>query len=100
MDHNIVTLDGQGTFHGMGIIAVCTKTSRSDENYFNEERILRMKRVRAGEIIKNRGIKIQLYCSPEKPGLSSISFKSKKQLQTPFTLPLSLNLDLLWSSSW
>jgi hypothetical protein len=36
-DHNLCTLDGKGTFHGMGIIAAITPASKK-ENFFNERR--------------------------------------------------------------
>ena len=33
VDHNIISLDGKGTFHGMGMIAALTPRKKDKENY-------------------------------------------------------------------
>jgi hypothetical protein len=50
VDHNIRTLDGTGSFHGMGMIAVSV---RSAYNYTNvDDRIARLKkRISASELV-------------------------------------------------
>jgi hypothetical protein len=99
VDHSIATLDGRGSFHGMGIIAVSTKTPAYTEEV-RDEAIVRLKRSYAKDVVKKHGLQILLYCSPEKPGLSALTLTPMKQLQYPYTLPPSVNLDLLWSSGW
>ena len=99
VDHNVLTLDGLGTFHGMGVIAASTRSEKSPE-YIREEAIVRLKRVLVKEVTRGGGIPIKLYCPPEKPALSTITLKTRKQLEFPYTLPQSVNLDLLWESGW
>ena len=99
VDHNIVTLDGQGTFHGMGIIAASTRTSRSIHG-IEEEVIVRQRRQNVNDVVKNHGIEIKLYHPPEKSGLALLKFKPTQHLQLIYTLPASLNFDLLWNTCW
>ena len=39
VDHNVITLDGSGTFHGMGIISASTKTPFSKNKEFREKKL-------------------------------------------------------------
>ena len=34
VDHNVITLDGQDTFHGMGVIAISSSDSNDTQNRF------------------------------------------------------------------
>jgi hypothetical protein len=53
VDHNVKTLDGTGTFHGMGIISMKTPCSRLDlEDSFSEVSVQRLKRCAVSEIVK------------------------------------------------
>ncbi len=98
IDHNIMTLDGQGTFHGMGIIAISTPST--DSSPINKLQAVRRKHcVEVSQLVKNRGIQISPYFSAAK-GLSSIDFKPIIQLKFPYTLPSELYSDLLWHSGW
>ena len=36
VDHNIVTLDGKGTFHGMGMLAAVTPATNSPTRFSDE----------------------------------------------------------------
>ena len=99
VDHNVATLSGEGTFHGMGIIAISTskdkihlvKTSYS---------ISRQQRLKVSEFLNDEGVSITQYVSPPEKGLASMIYKPILQLQTPHTLPSELCSDLLWHSGW
>lgn len=39
-DHNLCTLDGKGTFHGMGIIATITPSSKKDYNFVPRRKVI------------------------------------------------------------
>ena len=54
VDHNTATLDGRGTFHGMGLIAISTHSSNAI-NPMQEEAITRMKRVNVKDATKDHG---------------------------------------------
>ena len=61
VDHNTVTLDGQGTFHGMGVISISTPT---DMHTFGEQKraVPRRARVPISELVRKQGIPIVPYC--------------------------------------
>ena len=95
VDHNIATLDGRGTFHGMGIKSVSTPTTstvtRRHEQLVRGENLLKSK-----ALVLNKGVPISQYILPQKPALSSLKMKPIQALQFPYTLPSSINLDLTW----
>jgi len=99
VDHNTMTLDGLNTFHGMGIIAASTPLSRSTAT-IQEEPILRLKRAKVNEVVKYCGIEIKFYSPPVQPSLSSVIFRAVKPLQYVYTLPPSINMDLVWYTCW
>ena len=88
VDHNVHTLDGLGTFHGMGIIA--TITPAIDGNFC----IPRAKVTK--EQIRNAG-KVQIIsCREESKGLSRIKYKKLPKIT--YTDPTRC-LDLIWKCS-
>jgi hypothetical protein len=95
VDHNPVTLDGQGTFHGMGIIAASTPTSRETPAMV-ATRVKRIARMRVADLTSNRGVPLLTYCSPSRSGLCSVSFTSVLALLSPLTLPGYVNFNVLW----
>ena len=99
VDHNTVTLDGLGTFHGMGVVAASTLTSSSASSFIRKK-VVRIAKCSVKDLTKNRGIPVLSYCAPVKPGLSSISFNSISSLLSPLTLPLLYNDNLLWRCGW
>lgn len=99
IDHNVATLDGQGTFHGMGIIAVSSPKSGTTLTT-NSRVIKRQKRMKVNELVNDRGIPIIQYISPLKRGLSAVTFKPICELQVPYTLPSELSCNLLWHAGW
>ena len=44
----------------------------------------------------NKGVPISQYILPQKPALSSLKMKPIQALHFPYTLPSSINLDLIW----
>ena len=68
VDHNVRTLDGSGTFHGMGIIAMSTLGS----DIGREKRVLRRARMKVGERVPDKGIGIYYYYDPSSPALSTV----------------------------
>ena len=99
IDHNLATLNGQGTFHGMGIIAVSTPKGGT-ELTSNSREIKMQKPMKVSELLKDRGVSIVQYLSPIKKGLSSVTFKPIRKLQVSYTRPSELSCNLLWHAGW
>ena len=69
VDHNVATLDGKGTLHGMGIIAV--STPKDSVPLTTKSRVIaRQQRVKVNELVRNTHLTI---CKPSRQR-SSISF--------------------------
>ena len=100
VDHNLATLDGQNTFHGMGVIALSSPTSCENVTASGQFRLPRKSTLLSEHICKDRGISIIGYTYPDKSGLELLKFKAIKELQSPYVLPQSLYADLLWKSGW
>ncbi len=99
VDHNIATVDGRGTFHGMGIIAV--STPNDNRPLTPRPRIItRQDRVDVGKLVEGKGVPILNYTRSPESGLSSVKYVSMLELQSPLTLPPGLNTDLLWHCGW
>ena len=99
IDHNIATLDGQGTFHGMGIIAVSNpKDNKSITT--KSPMIIRQQRIKVDELVKDKGVSIFQYVSPRENSLASIMYKPILQIQFPYSLPADQCSDLLWHFGW
>ena len=96
LDHNIITLDGSGTFHGMGIISMSTPCNRLGSGHYAESAVPRLSRLKSSCVVNNRGIPILGYTFPDKSSLSLMSFKPISHLNFPSVLPPSLNLELAW----
>ena len=98
VDHNIKTLDGSGTFHGMGIIAISTPFPGN--SVLKEcDKISRGKDITSEVSANNKGIAIHNYVHPVKSALSSMEVKPLIKLQSPVILP-SNDIDNLWQASW
>lgn len=89
VDHNIVTLDGRNTFHGMGIIAAVTPMTKAPKQ------IPRISAT-AEDVAAVGRIKIRFYKAPnnEAPPLTY------DKLQLPIYEDPTSKLDLLWKVSW
>ena len=99
VDHNVASLDGQGSLYGMGIIAVSTPEGNTPL-IAKSWVITRHNRVKANELVKSKGVPIIHYINPLEKGLASVVFKLILELQVPYTLPSELCSDLLWHSGW
>ena len=98
IDHNIVTLDGQGTFHGTGIIAISTPNTETSPAT-KLQVVRRQHYVKVNQLVKDKGVPITSYFNSLK-SLALISFKPVVHLKFPYTLPSDIYLDLLWHSGW
>jgi len=96
VDHNVVSLDDQGSFHGMEIIAV-SSPKESVPLCIRTRVIPRLSRLTANELVKDKGLPIIQYTSN---ALSSIIYQSILQLQVPYTLPIDVSSDLIWQTGW
>ena len=95
VDHNIITLDGQGTFHGMGIIAVSTPHDKLPLKARSRV-ISRQSRILVTELTKDKGLPLLKYIPSVTKALASVSYDPILQLQVPYTYPPEVCSDLLW----
>ena len=100
IDHNIATLDGHNTFHGMGIIAVTTPPNKIQTNATTDiSKIPRLKTVKAEALVDNKCIPIEVYAFPDKPALSSLQLAPFRTLMKPYTLSENMIIETLWQSA-
>ena len=98
VDHNLNTLDGKGTFHGMGILAA--STNKHEIQRMRRSHIKRQKLDRGTDFLLDKGVKIVPYnITSNEPSLSKIKFASIDKLMYPDAVKLSPNIDLLWHTS-
>lgn len=102
VDHNVNTLDGLGSLHGMGIISMSTPYSHQPDVGGSplESSVPRMQRTKVANICKDRGIPIVQYNGHPKSGLALLSFKPYDSLCRGCVVPPSMNLELIWHSGW
>ena len=94
VDHNIATLNGQGTFHGMGIISMTVpcSLSRLPPGHYSEQSVKCLPRQKVCSITRKEGIPIHYFSTPDIHPLSKISFKP---LTSFLVSLLSMKLGLL-----
>jgi len=104
VDHNVCTLDGTGSFHGMGIISMTTPCiSNGDFSSSDITAIKRLKRVTAENITRNRGIPLLHYHAPDTPALSKLVLKPVHELYHSLPPSTSLSIvftDLVWHAGF
>ena len=104
VDHNTVTLNGEGVFHGMGIISMSVPSSKPDaENLsgvFGESPIKRLPRVKVVTLTNGRTIPILHHTSPNVPPLSLLKLRPIKEIKDALITETSLNIDLIWQTGW
>jgi len=103
VDHNICTVDGLNTFHGMGIISVSTPCLMSDlpKGHYADIPIPRCPRRKVADIVRGHGIPILNYDVPHKSGLCSVSFKDWSSLtHLRCSVAPCTAQDLLWHAGW
>ena len=92
VDHNVYTLGGKDTYHGMSII---TAEMISPMNVDNQQRIKRIRYgSKAAEIVSKAKIPISWYDIPDTTALTKMRFKPIVELQSPQPFSLSLGIDL------
>ena len=95
IDHNLMTLTGKGTFHGMGVISALY--GLGNNMYTNV--IKHNKERRKTSFIDHRGIGI-LPSGSFKNGLITFTLNPYVQLLSPYTPPDVLNCDMLWKTGY
>ena len=99
VDHNIATLDGKQTFHGMGI--VCATTGQFGQERVKQGYVIpRHKKVMATHAIKNKGVKIVPYISSTQPGIYETILRPLETLNVLCTPPVSLQYELIWNAGY
>ena len=96
VDHNIVTLTGNGTFHGMGIISITQPAIQHQQ-----QKVFRFPhRKKVSEVIKNKGIEMHHFIGSSRRGLSNLMLKSIRQLKTDPTFVKEVDYNILWHTAW
>ena len=96
VDHNILTLTGKGTFHGMGIISMTSSTSGSKSPVV----IKRLKKkLPSTAFIDDIGIPVLNFLGSSAQGLRKLKLKPSSELMSPYSLPVEWNYDMLWHIS-
>jgi hypothetical protein len=93
VDHNIATIDGHGTFHGMGTIACLTPASQILQQRAS---IPRLASVSSREIVHLGKVNIRMWNRPLHHQ-SSLHFEP---LAKPNVQDAAVGLDLLWKMAW
>ena len=98
VDHNVRTLDGHDTFHGLGVISV--STSLTDQATRCEAPVRRLKRLPSAAVTVNRSIPIQHFTGDVKQSLASVTMKPVCHLKQPVVLPPIWTASLVWHVTW
>ena len=96
VDHNLASIDGCGSFHGMGVRVILTSTKNTTGRVASQNAIKRIKTVKSKELIANKGILIKFYQAGLKSALSSFFTRPTVELQIPYTLPGKVISDDIW----
>ena len=94
VDHNVASLDGRNSFHGMGLIAISMPCGL--ERRQTTKTILRLKKVKLSELVAGRGIPIRSYVLLLQDPLTQLKFKPVMQLIRPCIIQKSISLSLIW----
>ena len=99
VDHNIVTLDGRNTFHGMGVIVSVATTN---ENLVAPlPQIQRKSRIPVMELTHDKGIPITPFEKPLKSGLSALVFADRSEIALGSPTPSEIIAsNTLWHLGW
>jgi len=96
MDHNVNTIDGLNTFHGMGVVSMSTSVHHDTMARFSETAVPRLHRVRVANVIKNKGIPLLSYSVPQKSALSTLELKPFAALHFATSSLAPVMYDLSW----
>jgi len=101
VDHNVMTLNGLGVFHGMGIISMsvnCNDIDTSGTVLGNP--VNRLPRVKVISLINANTIPLVTYTTPNEPPLFLIKYKPMCELCKSLPREMDKTLDLLWQIGW
>ena len=93
VDHNIPTLTGKGTFHGIGIISI---HSNSNSNF----KVISRRQHKSVANPADCGVKVQPYNGDSYRGLRKLYFTSMANLAPTSLSAPGMTLDLLWHTAW
>ena len=98
VDHDIRTIDGYGTFHGMGIISASAHSGQGMHAPHMEIPVIprQASRLLSVDVTRNVGVPITPYNKAPKSGLSKVTFEPLQHLHYPTVQPAVVNLSLLW----
>ena len=97
-NHNLVTLDGSGSFHGMRILSVSTPIKNFTDTQ-QESKVHRKKVISSKALSFDKGIPVEYYTAPFKSAVFTVIMKPLKEFFHPF-VPYDSSIDLSWQSSW
>jgi hypothetical protein len=97
-DHNIKTLDGKGTFHGMGIISATVRPQGTTG--IVSQRVRRIaKLLKADDAVQQKCAATLSFHGKGCIGLQEVKFNPMKSLLRPIVLPVVMNVSDLWHSA-
>lgn len=94
IDHNMCTIDGYNTFHGMGMIAASVVDNVLQYCSRPVQRL--SKRCKMSDVCNELHVKVTPYYLQTGVGLSSVTIRKTVTLQSPVTLPPIWNLNIIW----
>ena len=98
VDHNLRTLDGTGTFHGMGIIAISNSTTKmypSVPKIISRSSIMKSSK----DVIQRKRIPVLWYEFGQSSAMRFLKFKLLVVLHHSYILSSTLSTDQLWYSA-
>lgn len=98
VDHNVRTLDGKGSLHGMGIVYSTTNKFLSSD-VIKEQSVRRNKMAKVTDLKSHQGIDIKNYTPSSTTGLSKLVFKNRSSLDVMQEFYASSKYNILWSSA-
>lgn len=100
VDHSLATLDGKGTFHGMGIILMRTPLDVKESGKCGQDKpIRRLQRNTVSQVVAGHSIPVVQYTAAEVSALSTLTFTDYSLLSHFTAVSESnrvMNYDLLW----
>ena len=91
VDHNIITLTGKETFHGMGLISIHSSGFIRSIFWFH---------LKVSSIVQNKGINMLQFIGSSQSGLSKLKFDPILNLQYPTVITSEMYCDLVWHTGW
>ena len=95
IDHNVRSLNGNNTFHSMGIIAA-TVMLKVGTGCITASHIQRLPRKKMSDLCQEVAVSIVPYRKKPGVGLETIKMSNIRSLKTPTLLPPVTNINILW----